>query len=52
MIKDSAGSFENLFYLLIVMGVVAMALNLLIRKPLANRPQFDQTKSTENAPTR
>jgi MFS transporter, OFA family, oxalate/formate antiporter len=35
MIKDSAGSFENLFYLLIVMGVFAMGLNLLIRKPVA-----------------
>ena len=51
MIKDSAGSFENLFYLLIVMGVVAMALNLLIRKPLATRPKFDHAESPD-APIR
>jgi OFA family oxalate/formate antiporter-like MFS transporter len=34
MVKDSAGSFERLFYLLIILGVVAMVLNLLIRKPM------------------
>jgi sugar phosphate permease len=34
MVKDSAGSFEHLFYLLIILGVVAMVLNLLIRKPM------------------
>ena len=35
LIKDSAGSFENLFYLLIVLGLLALGLNLLIRKPQA-----------------
>ena len=33
MIKDTAGSFEKLFYLLIVLGLLALGLNLMIRKP-------------------
>jgi len=33
LIKDSAGSFEKLFYLLIVLGLLALGINLLIRKP-------------------
>ena len=31
-IKDRAGSFQNLFYILIAFGVIAMILNLLIQK--------------------
>lgn len=47
--KDTAGSFENLFYLLIVMGVVAMGLNLLIRRSKATRPRFDNADSANDA---
>ena len=33
LVKDTAGSFENLFYVLIVLCTVALVLNLCIKKP-------------------
>jgi len=44
LVKDSAGSFENLFYLLIALGLVALVLNLLIRKPVAQEAGLDATR--------
>jgi OFA family oxalate/formate antiporter-like MFS transporter len=32
IIKDTAGSFQNLFYILIVLGIITLILNLLIKK--------------------
>jgi OFA family oxalate/formate antiporter-like MFS transporter len=36
IIKDRAGSFRNVFYVLILLGIVALILNLLIKKKRLN----------------